>query len=130
MKALGKTMHSEVSLLECVGRICHMSFSAGWAGSLAPGKCSSTQSLALLLPQAHKSLSLHFPSFLMGWHCRVAARSRNRVLHTGAKDGRKLPPLLAFTTSGEINTPSVILRQFRELFYFLKTYFHTQGTDF
>lgn len=46
--------------------------------------------LALLLPQAHRDLSLLFPSFLQAWHCRVAARSSNRVLCTGAKDGGSL----------------------------------------
>lgn len=77
---------------------------------------SEPSPLALLLSQARKGLSLHFPSFVLGWRCRVGAKSRNRILCTGAKDGRKPPPLLALTTSGEINTLSVILRQFREIF--------------
>lgn len=116
VKALGKTLHSEVSLPECAGRIF---LPAGWAGSLAPGTVWEVQwhlkpfPLALLLPQAHKSLSL-FP-FLLG-----SSQEQEQGLVYSAKDGRKPPPLLTLTTSGETNTPSVILRQFSNCDFFFE----------
>lgn len=123
VKALGKTLHSKVSFLECAGRICHVSLPAGWAVSAwllaQSGKCSSTRSplpLPCCCPRLERvCLCISLPSCWVGtaeWEPRAGAGS----CVPGAKDGRKPHPLLALTTSGEINTLSVILRQFREMF--------------
>lgn len=134
LKALGRTLHSEVSVPECWQDLpCEPPCRTGWQlGSWHSLELSGTQSLSPCLAAAPGSQGFvsAFPFLPAGLALQSGSQEQEQGLVYRCKGWRKPHPLLALTTFGEINTPTVLLRQFRELNYFFKIYFHTQGTGF
>lgn len=140
--------HFSRALVKALGRLCTLKFLsqsvlagfAMWASLqdglaawlLAQSGSAAALSLSPCLAAAPGSQGFvsAFPFLPAGLAMQSGSQEQDQDLVYRCKGWRKPHPLLALTTSGEINTPTVLLRQFRELYYFLKIYFYAQGTDF